>query len=146
MYLCFLISFNGACITSKLWSAIYLHTMDLPMLNLSMGLIFIENLGTIKEGDGLIMQNRTKIWKLLGLCIDFVYLVFLFLDFFRTRDHYSHYCKYQLANHKIPLSKLSYMNMRNWYRDEKTRHLLMELKAAKCRSKLYWKQLQDILQ
>lgn len=119
--------------------------MDSQMLNLSMGLISIENLGIIKEEGGLIMQNRTKIWKLLGLSMNFVYLVFLFLEFFKSQDQYSHYCKYQMDNHKIPLSKSSYMDMRDWSRDEKTRHLLMELKASRCRSKLYWKQLQDIL-
>ena len=119
--------------------------MDLPMLNLSTGLISTESLETTKEGGGLIMQNRTKIWKLIGLFINFGYLVFLFLEFFKTQDQYSHYCKYQISKHKTPLSKSSYMDMRDWYRDEKTRHLLMELKAAKCRSKLYWKQLQDIL-
>lgn len=119
--------------------------MDSPMLNLSVELISIENLGIIREEGGLIMQNRTKIWKLLGVSMNFVYLVFLFLEFFKSQDQYSHYCKYQMAKHKTPLTKSSYMNMRNWYRDEKTRHLLMELKAAKCRSKLYWRQLQDIL-
>ena len=109
-----------------------------------MELIFIENLGIIREGDGL-MQNKTKIWKLLGLSVNFAYLVYLFLEFFKSHDQYSHYCKYQMAKHKTPLSKSSYMDMRSWYRDDKTRHLLMELKAAKCRSKLYWKQIQDIL-
>ena len=114
------------------------------ILNLSAELIFIENSGTTR-GDGGHMQNKIKIWKLLGLSVNFVYLVFLFLEFFKTQDQYSHYCKYQVAKHKTPLTKSSYIAMRNWYRDEKTRHLLMELKAAKCRSKLYWKQLQDIL-
>lgn len=118
--------------------------MDLITLSLSTELIFTENLEIIK-GDGGPMQNKAKIWKLIGLSVNFVYLVFLFLEFFKSQDQYSHYCKYQMANHKIPLSKSSYMDMRNWYRDEKTRHLLMELKASKCRSKLYWRQLQDIL-
>ena len=118
--------------------------MDLLMLSLSVELIFIGSSGIIREGDGR-MQNKTKIWKLLGLSVNFVYLVFLFLEFFKSQDQYSHYCKYQMAKHKIPFSKSSYMDMRSWYRDEKTRHLLMELKAAKCRSKLYWKQLQDII-
>ena len=118
--------------------------MDLPILNLSMGLIFIGSSGTIKEGGGR-MQNRTKIWKLIGLSVNFIYLVFLFLEFFKTQDQYSHYCKYQMAKHKTPVGKSSYIAMRTWYRDEKTRHLLMELKAAKCRSKLYWTQLKDIL-
>ena len=118
--------------------------MDLPMLNLSVELISTESLGTTKEEGGR-MQSKVKIWKLLGLSVNFAYLVFLFLEFSKTQDQYSHYCKYQMAKHKTPVSKSSYMDMRNWYRDEKTRHLLMELKAAKCRSKLYWKQLQDIL-